>query len=191
MTGAKGESKRTAAVEDAIWRQSVKNELKAAREWDSMWGYIKEIMEEEKKARPQKDMPSRYERLPPIKPQTSPSPYASGLPSKLSERLSTSRPEDDEMMSNWFVSHHVDRIVKSRYPVDKYMVPPTTSSEVGWVWGMAREEPVAIEITSQKPKFKSLEKYEMGASVDTILARKWEQFQKKLIREWKDEKPAF
>ncbi|KAJ3103375.1 hypothetical protein HDU97_010213 [Phlyctochytrium planicorne] len=180
-----GEEKlRTAAHEDAIWRQTVKNELKAAREWEPTWGFMRELVEEEKKNRP-KRLSSRYERLPPIKPVTNVSQYTSGLPTKLSEKLSRTSGEDP-MMSNWFISYDIDHIVKSRLPMDKYMFPATTNSEVGWVWGKSRDDPPPVHECKEdgtKPKFYTLEKFDTGTSEHAKFRKEWAELQKRLLRE--------
>ncbi|KAI8841685.1 hypothetical protein BC829DRAFT_402317, partial [Chytridium lagenaria] len=158
----------TAAHEDSIWRQTVKNELKAAREWEPVWGFMKDLMIEEAKQTP-RTIPSRYERLPPIKPITTISTHASGLPSKLSDTLSTSS-SPDPIMTNWMTAYDVKSMLKSRLPIEKYSAPATTSSEIGWKYGTSRDLPGEEKSTGRWKK-------------------EWEALQNKFIREWVDDVP--
>ncbi|KAJ3219143.1 hypothetical protein HDU67_002476 [Dinochytrium kinnereticum] len=179
---------RTAAHEDSIWRQTVKNELKSAREWEPVWGFMRQLMEEEKK-KTSKNTTSRYERLPPIKPPTQ-NPHASGLPSKLSSKLNTATNTSDDLTETWFKSYATRSIIQSRYPAEKYMFPATTNSEIGWKWGLSREEaPPAREHADERPgpRFDSLERFETGLSETAKFRREWAQVQKRCILEWKDD----
>ena len=57
--------------------------------------------------------------------------HASGLPSKLPPGLTSST---DSIISDWLCSHRISRIIKYNDPSEKYTIPVTTSSEIGWPW---------------------------------------------------------
>jgi hypothetical protein len=66
-------------------------------------------------------------RLPPVKMD----PRQTGLPSKLQPGLAD---ESSPLISNWLFSSNVNRIIKHRFPSDKYTMPATTTQDIGWPW---------------------------------------------------------
>lgn len=72
-------------------------------------------------------------KLPPI---TS-NPYSSGLASKLPPGLADT---EDSLVTDWLYSHKVSNIISYRLPDEKYTIPVTTSSEIGWPWRHVQEQ---------------------------------------------------
>ena len=70
---------------------------------------------------------SDHQKLPPITSNQ----YASGLASKLPPGLADS---EDSIVSDWLYTHKVSSIISHRLPEEKYTIPVTTSSEIGWPW---------------------------------------------------------
>jgi hypothetical protein len=70
---------------------------------------------------------NEHKKLPPI----SSNPHSSGLASKLPPGLADS---EDSLVPDFLYAHKVSSIILHRLPDEKYTIPVTTSSEIGWPW---------------------------------------------------------
>ncbi|KAJ3067252.1 hypothetical protein HDU98_009575 [Podochytrium sp. JEL0797] len=175
---------RNAVHDAAIWRQTVHYELTTAQNWERYWGFMKdELIKTEaeikaaRAAKPTTPTPHgkkpRTRVLPPINKSAPPAPlqtpnekphpvFASGLPSRLPPGIVT--PQDHPLLQDFLVTYRVPEIIRTRLPADKYRVPATTSSEVGWIWGHAQDETKPFDgdtVTgaSKMAKFHTLERF--------------------------------
>ncbi|KAJ3111781.1 hypothetical protein HK100_002553 [Physocladia obscura] len=152
------------AVHDAaIWRQTVHYELSTAQNWEKYWGFMRDVM----------ILPSlnntKFDPLPPIAAARQPLQYngpddrcKSGLPSRLPPGIVL--PTDNPIVSDLMLTYRVPQIIRARMPVEKYRVPCTTSEEVGWIWGSARDEARAVDKDvavggSRRAVFHTLERF--------------------------------
>ncbi|KAI9093430.1 hypothetical protein DFS34DRAFT_263370 [Phlyctochytrium arcticum] len=119
--------------DDAIWRQTIHYELSTASGWEGQWGFMRDLYALD-------SVPGKQTRLPPLsstpqkqtKPTGPPGPYISGLPSLRPPGLTTS---PSSFTSDLLAIHDIPRIIRTRYPHQKYTFPATTQMEVGWGWG--------------------------------------------------------
>ncbi|KAI8927346.1 hypothetical protein BC831DRAFT_452551 [Entophlyctis helioformis] len=77
-------------------------------------------------------------------------------------------PTDDTIVSNWLYTYNVPRIIKYRFPSEKYTMPPTTSNDIGWPWERVQKQmqmPFALQ--SSPERFESFE--------DTQKREAWDQ----------------
>lgn len=119
---------------------------------------MKEAMIEKSSNRANRGVSSRKHNttLPPIKISTN----ASGLPSKLPPGLCLEK--DDPIVSDWISAYKIPEIIKIRLPQEKYRVPVTTQSEVGWVWGNASKPTAEIKGSTgsgERVRFNTLETF--------------------------------
>eukprot|EP00842_Homolaphlyctis_polyrhiza_P000048 jgi/Hompol1/1043/HPOL_004599-RA len=83
----------------------------------------------------------------------------SGLPSKIPAGLSD---EKSSIVCDWLCTYNVPRIIKYRFPSEKYTVPSTTAQDIGWPWERVQEKmkmPYAIQ---QPERFESFEDQEIA-----------------------------
>ncbi|ORY38192.1 hypothetical protein BCR33DRAFT_720900 [Rhizoclosmatium globosum] len=157
---------RNAVHDAAIWRQTVHYELTTAKNWDRYWGFMRDAMIENeesiKSVRQAKG--KKHQILPPIKKPTLPKPTPS--PTKNQHpNIHRDFPQNDHpIVSDFLITYKVPEIIRTRLPAQKYRVPCTTSSEVGWIWGNAQEEAKPFDgdtVTglSRKAKFHTLERF--------------------------------
>ncbi|KAI8854582.1 hypothetical protein BC829DRAFT_380293, partial [Chytridium lagenaria] len=142
---------RNVVHDDAIWRQT-----KA----------FAEAKTESPKTLPANPTPP-VTNVYPLYPHTIPSPkHTSGLPSKLPTGLTTDI--DNPILGDWLISYRVPEIIKARKPMEKYSVPCTTSSEVGWIWGNSRSKS-----KNEKVRHHTLERFPREAHGKVDILRWW------------------
>jgi hypothetical protein len=74
-------------------------------------------------------------------------PHQTGLPSKLPPGLAD---EKSSVVSDWLFASNVPRIIKYKFPSEKYTLPPTTSHDIGWPW-MQKPGDVGVDLDG-RPK---------------------------------------
>ncbi|KAH6592210.1 hypothetical protein BASA50_008200 [Batrachochytrium salamandrivorans] len=72
----------------------------------------------------------------PIRPLTNKA--MTGLPTKIQPGLRTGT--NDEIIGDWLCTYNTPRIIKYRFPSEKYTIPPTTSSDIGWPWERVQQQ---------------------------------------------------
>ncbi|KAJ3109403.1 hypothetical protein HDU97_006648 [Phlyctochytrium planicorne] len=164
---------RNVVHDDAIWRQTVHYEQTTANNWEPYWGFMKEAFTEPKTDEPSKPInSSRHQRLPPLPSHHPITSYSSGLPSKLPSGITSAN--DNPILGDWLISYRIPEIIKARKPMEKYSVPCTTSSEVGWVWGNSRKSPKPFSnFNDDKISYHTLEKFPREAHGKIDILRWW------------------
>ncbi|TPX66450.1 hypothetical protein SpCBS45565_g04467 [Spizellomyces sp. 'palustris'] len=127
---------RNQVHDDAIWRQTTNYELSTAKNWNENWGFMRELYKY------QEANSKSNVKLPPLS-STTPRPYISGLPSKLPQGLTT---DPKSYTADLLCIHDVPRIIRSRYPRQKYIYPATTQHEIGWGWERDEAEEAGLGI---------------------------------------------
>nr|KAJ3418139.1 hypothetical protein HK105_000287 [Polyrhizophydium stewartii] len=64
-------------------------------------------------------------------------PKASGLPSKIPPGLMDAT---SPIVGDWLCSYNIPRIIHYRFPSEKYTMPPTTATDIGWPWEHVQEK---------------------------------------------------
>ncbi|KAI9334165.1 hypothetical protein BDR26DRAFT_867482 [Obelidium mucronatum] len=170
---AKAPRVRNAVHDAAIWRQTVHYELTTAQNWERYWGFMKDAMIENEEAikRGRLAKGSKTQVLPPIKKASQPDQkgndkvqpqFTSGLPSKLPPGIV--QENDHPIVGDFLTTYRIPEIIRTRLPAQKYRVPCTTSSEVGWIWGHAQDPSVpfdgdTVSGVKKNTKFHTLERF--------------------------------
>ncbi|KAJ3118910.1 hypothetical protein HDU96_006561 [Phlyctochytrium bullatum] len=166
---------RNVVHDDAIWRQTVHYEQTTANNWEPFWGFMKEALVEASAAAKSEESTTklaRHQRLPPLPPHHPRTRFSSGLPSKLPGGLKLD--QDSPILGDWLLTYRVPDIIKSRKPVEKYSVPCTTSSEVGWIWGNSRKQASGFDLKQgDGVKHRTLERFPREAHGKMDILRWW------------------
>ncbi|KAI9338574.1 hypothetical protein DFJ73DRAFT_628555 [Zopfochytrium polystomum] len=164
---------RNVVHDDAIWRQTIHYEQTTAQNWERCWGFMKEAMIEVCGQFISSPTASNsLESTSSLKP-----PSLSGLPTKLPPGIALD--SDDPILKDWLITYNVPSVVRMRGPIEKYRVPCTTNTEVGWVWGNADEPARPARIGSGDgsektwKRFRTLEKFPREAYGKNNILKWW------------------
>ncbi|KAJ3268561.1 hypothetical protein HDV01_002579 [Terramyces sp. JEL0728] len=135
MADTKNDRVHNAVHDDAIWRQTIRYESNTASNWQKNWGFMQQAMIENQKIA-QKEDSRKVSHRPTLPAITSNDGRVTGLPSILPPGLDD---EGNGIVSDWMYTSNIPRIIKYRFPSEKYKTPTTTSHEIGWPW---QKEPI-------------------------------------------------
>ncbi|KAK6095474.1 hypothetical protein MT418_004167 [Batrachochytrium dendrobatidis] len=114
-------------------------------------------------------------RLPPLSlnaQKRQPNIMETGLPSKIPPGLTTGA--QDAILADWLCTYSVPRIMKYRFPSEKYTIPATTANEIGWPWEQTQKKlgmPFAIQKQAMEPRrfasFEEMQRAQRGIDQQT------------------------
>ncbi len=155
--------------QDYIWRNAIQKEHLCARQWETEWGFYKEANNMTEINDSAKTSSKNSSFLPPI--HTKSVDNNSFFPSKLPLGLSK---DPDSTISAYLMSYKVNSLKQYHYPCEKYTVPPTTQSELGWTWAPASKRipfNQAFARPEQKLGYYTLEKFQFAQGRQNV--QKW------------------